>query len=76
MKVHTHDQRYRSDRIAGLSARCTLSIVVAIIAVFNYYISVAQDAPFGRRFSEMAGLSLSVAALSFGVGYLLRGMGG
>jgi VIT1/CCC1 family predicted Fe2+/Mn2+ transporter len=55
---------------------CTLAIAVGIMAVFNYYISVAQDVPFGRRFSEMAGLSLSVAALSFVVGYLLRGMGG
>ena len=45
---------------------------VIIIAVFNYYISVAQDESFKDRFLEMAGLSLSVAAFSFGIGYLIR----
>jgi hypothetical protein len=34
--------------------------------------SVAKDEPFRRRFLEMAGLSLSISALSFGIGYLLR----
>jgi VIT1/CCC1 family predicted Fe2+/Mn2+ transporter len=42
------------------------------MALFNYYISVARDEPFRRRFLEMAGLSLSVAVLSFLVGYVLR----
>ncbi|MBT7074810.1 MAG: rubrerythrin family protein, partial [Anaerolineae bacterium] len=36
------------------------------------YISVAQDESFKDRFLEMAGLSLSVAAFSFGIGYLIR----
>ena len=45
---------------------------VVIIAIFNYYISVAQDESFKDRFVEMAGLSLSVAAFSFGIGYLIR----
>lgn len=45
---------------------------VIIIAIFNYYISVAQDESFKARFLEMAGLSLSVAAFSFGIGYLIR----
>lgn len=49
-----------------------LTTAVLIIAVFNYYISVAKDEPFRRRFLEMAGLSLGVAAISFMVGYLLR----
>ncbi|OGO32820.1 MAG: rubrerythrin family protein [Chloroflexi bacterium RBG_16_54_18] len=47
---------------------------VLIIAVFNYYISVAKDAPFRRRFLEMAAVSLGVAALSFILGYLIRGL--
>lgn len=51
---------------------CTLAAAVSIIAFFNYYISVAKDLPFRRRFLEMAGLSLSVAALSFFIGLLLR----
>ena len=51
---------------------CTLAAAVLIIAFFNYYISVAQDVPFKRRFLEMAGLSLGVTALSFLVGLLIR----
>ncbi len=49
-----------------------LGAAVLIIAVFNYYISVAQDEPFRQRFFEMAGLSLGVAAVSFVIGYLIR----
>ena len=45
---------------------------VAIIALFNYYISVAKGENFSKRFIEMAGLSLSVAAFSFVIGYLIR----
>lgn len=51
---------------------CTLTGAVLIIAFFNYYIAVARELPFRRRFLEMAILSLSVAAFSFGVGYLMR----
>jgi VIT1/CCC1 family predicted Fe2+/Mn2+ transporter len=50
----------------------TLATAVVIIAVFNYYISVARSQPFRRRFLEMAGLSLGVAGLSFLAGYLMR----
>lgn len=50
----------------------TLTAAVGIIAVFNYYISVAKDLDFRERFLEMAGLSLGVAVLSFGVGFVLR----
>ena len=50
----------------------TLAVAVLIIAFFNYYISVARDLPFRQRFLEMALLSLSVAAVSFGIGLLLR----
>lgn len=49
-----------------------LVIVVAIIFSFTYYISVAKDLPFKKRFLEMAVISLSVAALSFGVGFLVK----
>jgi vacuolar iron transporter family protein len=50
----------------------TMTIAVLIIAVFNYYISVAKGEPFRARFLEMAGLSLGVAAFSFIIGYLIR----
>ena len=49
-----------------------LIIVVLIIFAFTYYISVAKDLPFKKRFFEMAGISLSVAALSFVVGILVK----
>jgi vacuolar iron transporter family protein len=55
-----------------LSLTITLSTAVLIIAGFNYYYAVVKDENFIRRFSEMALLSLSVAALSFGVGFVLR----
>ncbi len=50
----------------------TLIAALLIIAGFTYYISIAKDEPFRHRFLEMAGLSLSVAALSFGIGILMR----
>jgi len=49
-----------------------LTTAVIIIAVFNYYISVAKDEPFRERFLEMAGLSLGVATFSFIIGYFIR----
>jgi VIT1/CCC1 family predicted Fe2+/Mn2+ transporter len=49
-----------------------LAAAVLIIAIFNYYISVAKDEPFRERFFEMAALSLGVAALSFVLGYFIR----
>lgn len=52
----------------------TLAAVVVIVALFNYYISVAKDEPFRERFLEMAGLSLGVAAFSFVVGYVIRAL--
>ncbi len=50
----------------------TLGISILIIAVFNYYISVAKDLSFASRFLEMAGISMGVAAFSFGIGVLVR----
>ena len=50
----------------------TILIAVLIILFFNFYISVAKDLSFKRRFFEMAGLSLGIAVLSFGIGYLIR----
>jgi VIT1/CCC1 family predicted Fe2+/Mn2+ transporter len=50
----------------------SLATSVVIIALFNFYISVAKSEPFGKRFFKMAGLSLGVAALSFLLGFLIR----
>ncbi len=49
-----------------------LTTAVVIIAVFNYYISVAKGESFRERFLEMAGLSLGVALFSFIIGYFIR----
>lgn len=49
-----------------------LAVVVIIIAAFNYYIAVAKDLKFFRRFGEMTAISLSVAALAFVVGLLVK----
>jgi len=50
----------------------TLTFVVLIILFFNYYISVAKDLNFSKRFWEMFTISMGVAAFTFGIGYLVR----
>jgi VIT1/CCC1 family predicted Fe2+/Mn2+ transporter len=50
----------------------TIVIAIMIIFVFNFYISVANDYNFKRRFIEMAVISISVATLSFIIGYLVK----
>ncbi|MDR3705585.1 MAG: VIT1/CCC1 transporter family protein [Paludibacteraceae bacterium] len=50
----------------------TILAAVIIIAIFNYYYSVVKNESFKHRFLEMAILSLSVAAISFIIGYLLK----
>ncbi len=54
----------------------TLLLAAAVIAGFNFYISVAQDLKFARRFWEMAILSFTIAALSFGIGFIIRSVFG
>ena len=51
---------------------CMLLVVIAIIAGFTYYTSVAQDQPFKSRFLEMALISVGVAVVSFVVGILAK----
>ncbi|TAL31617.1 MAG: rubrerythrin family protein [Spirochaetes bacterium] len=53
-----------------------ITVALVIIFLFNYYISVAKDLHFGKRFAEMASISLGVAALSFGIGWLVRSVWG
>lgn len=50
----------------------SLTSAVIIIAVFNYYIAIARDESFKKRFFEMAGISLGVAGLSFVLGFVIR----
>lgn len=49
-----------------------LASALAIIALFNFYLSVAKDAPFRKSFLLMAGISTFVATISFGIGYVLN----
>lgn len=66
----------RSGSWIFVSLGITLFIAVAIIAAFNFYLSVAKDLDFKRRFGEMAGISLGVSAFSFGVGLAVRAVFG
>jgi vacuolar iron transporter family protein len=50
----------------------TLFLAVLIILAFNYYLSVAKDLSFKERFTEMTVISLSVASLSFLIGFGLK----
>jgi len=50
----------------------SIGIAVLIIAIFNYYISVAKGYRFKSRFFGMASISIGVAAISFGIGYLVK----
>jgi VIT1/CCC1 family predicted Fe2+/Mn2+ transporter len=49
-----------------------LIIVLALITVFTYYISVVKEQAFRGKFLEMAAISMSVAALSFLIGYAVK----
>ena len=45
---------------------------ILIVFLFTYYISVANDQPFRKRFTEMVILSTVVGLISFGLGYVVR----
>ncbi len=49
-----------------------LVVTILIIAAYTYYISVAKNVKFSRRFSSMVAISLGVALLSFGIGMLVK----
>ena len=51
-----------------------LEIMDAIIVIFlfTFYISVARDLPFKKRFLEMAAISLGIAGLTFTIGVFIR----
>ena len=51
-----------------------LGIVILIILFFNYYIAVAKSQPFGKRFAEMAAISLGVAVISFIIGIAAKAL--
>ncbi|MCQ8894645.1 MAG: VIT1/CCC1 transporter family protein [Methanolinea sp.] len=50
----------------------TLVFAILVIIAFTGYTSVTLDLPFGRRFAEMAALSLGIAGVSFLIGVVIR----
>lgn len=50
----------------------TIFSAILIIFIFTFYISIAKDIPFKKRFLEMISISLGIATLSFLIGYLVR----
>jgi len=51
---------------------CTLLGAVVVIFLFTFYITVAKDLPFWKRFGEMLLISMGIAAISFVIGILIR----
>jgi VIT1/CCC1 family predicted Fe2+/Mn2+ transporter len=45
---------------------------IIIILIFTFYVSVAKEIQFKKRFLEMALISLGIAGLSFVIGYLVN----
>jgi len=50
----------------------TIINALIVIFIFTFYISIAKDLSFRRRFVEMAGISLAVTSVTFLIGYLIR----
>jgi len=50
----------------------TLFNAIIVILIFTFYVSVAKDIPFWKRFSEMAVISLGIATLTFFIGFFVR----
>lgn len=55
-----------------ISMAVTMGVAVSIIALFNYYITVAKGGNFRRKFLEMAAISIGVSLISFGIGFLVK----
>lgn len=55
-----------------VSLSIMLVVTILIIAAYTYYISVAKDISFKKRFVEMAVISLTVALISFGIGMIIK----
>jgi VIT1/CCC1 family predicted Fe2+/Mn2+ transporter len=50
----------------------TILNAVIVIFIFTFYISIAKDISFKKRFLEMISISLGIATLSFLIGFLVR----
>lgn len=50
----------------------TLGLALFIILVFNFYTAISKGISFSKRFVEMALLSLGLALINFGIGFLIK----
>jgi len=57
---------------AMIALGISLIFAVLIIALFNFYASVVKQDNFFSRFFTMAIISLSVASINFGIGFLIK----
>lgn len=53
-----------------------LFVVIAIVCIFTYYISIAKELNFKKKFLEMAAISLTVAIINFIIGIAIRNIFG
>ncbi|MEL7645395.1 MAG: VIT1/CCC1 transporter family protein [Anaerolineaceae bacterium] len=63
-----------SSYYAALAVMLILGVLV--IALFNFYNSVVREESFLKNFGRMTAISLGVATLSFGIGFLVRSVFG
>lgn len=54
-----------------VSLGVTLTNAILVILAFTYYVSVAREVSFKKRFLEMVLISFGVAGLSFAIGYVV-----
>lgn len=55
-----------------LSLGITILNAIIVIFLFTFYISVAKELSFRKRFFEMALISLGITAITFGIGFLIK----
>jgi len=55
-----------------VSLAVTLGIAILVILGYTFYITTAKGLRFWRRFLEMAIISLTVAIISFGIGWAVK----
>ncbi len=50
----------------------TLLVGAFVVFMFSFFVAVVQDRDFKKMFLQMVTISFGVAAISFGIGYLVR----
>ncbi|MFA5947401.1 MAG: VIT1/CCC1 transporter family protein [Candidatus Gracilibacteria bacterium] len=55
-----------------ISLAITLTFAIFIIFIFTFYVSIAKNISFKKKFTQMATISLGVAALNYLIGLLVN----